>query len=428
MPANKSKNSIYFYKKTDPFAFYANTFETPMAVLISDHLLQANNLEVFFQGLKDLTDPDPTTHKRKLSNDGKSHIKQNKTGRTNGLAMVTPNNGVQVTGKNGITVDILNNIEIPLYDMPAQPNKRPHVKKVGNKYIPIDNPPYLTIKEVVMKDLLRCKFTQNPALLAMLLRDNCDIIEDTSKTRSRPDSFWGIGKKSGAATKIADAIAKATLGAITIAPRGHGRNALGKLLVELRAEFRNQLSNQGEITIHTNLSDKACDLLNIPRSSTTSVNVIKYDDLTTFEISPDVANFLKKKNPDAKDYQKVKDLNLNRVIANEPQRHAANLMIAAILSQYKLDNESEKKPKFKLFDTTSSQSRQLVNTLKSNKVDIKSKLEAIDNFMCHAGNKNRTLYNTIINTVLPHHPEGAQQLRRLNLYFENKSFAIKKTR
>jgi ribA/ribD-fused uncharacterized protein len=68
------------------------------------------------------------------------------------------------------------------------------------------------VKDDVMREALRAKFTQHENLRSLLLgTGNAEIIEHTSN-----DAYWGDG---------AD---------------GSGKNMLGKLLMELRAELRNE--------------------------------------------------------------------------------------------------------------------------------------------------------------------------------------------
>ena len=68
------------------------------------------------------------------------------------------------------------------------------------------------VKEQVMKNGLRLKFTQHPKLLELLLSTgNRKIVEHTDQ-----DSYWGDGGD------------------------GSGKNRLGVLLMELREELRSQ--------------------------------------------------------------------------------------------------------------------------------------------------------------------------------------------
>src|SRR5439155_551616 len=61
-----------------------------------------------------------------------------------------------------------------------------------------------------MRAAVRAKFEQNPALAAQLLATGEAVLVEESST----DAFWGVGKK------------------------GTGKNMLGKLLMEVRAQLR----------------------------------------------------------------------------------------------------------------------------------------------------------------------------------------------
>jgi N-glycosidase YbiA len=75
-----------------------------------------------------------------------------------------------------------------------------------------------TVKDDVMRQALRAKFTQHPDIKTVLLETGDeDIVENTTK-----DHYWGIGSS------------------------GTGLNMLGKLLVELRTELRFELEAEKE--------------------------------------------------------------------------------------------------------------------------------------------------------------------------------------
>lgn len=68
-----------------------------------------------------------------------------------------------------------------------------------------------TVKDAIMLDALRAKFTQHPALRSLLLKTgDAELIEHTKN-----DSYWADGGD------------------------GSGRNRLGQLLMELRESLRN---------------------------------------------------------------------------------------------------------------------------------------------------------------------------------------------
>lgn len=67
-----------------------------------------------------------------------------------------------------------------------------------------------SVKDDIMREVLRSKFTQHPGLRSLLLHtDNAEIIEHTKN-----DGYWGDGGD------------------------GIGKNRLGQLLMELRAQLR----------------------------------------------------------------------------------------------------------------------------------------------------------------------------------------------
>jgi ribA/ribD-fused uncharacterized protein len=68
------------------------------------------------------------------------------------------------------------------------------------------------VKDDVMMDAIRAKFTQNPKCKEVLLSTGDARIFENSKV----DYYWGVGKS------------------------GTGKNMLGKLLMKLREEFREQ--------------------------------------------------------------------------------------------------------------------------------------------------------------------------------------------
>lgn len=77
-------------------------------------------------------------------------------------------------------------------------------------------PGWDNIRVRVMRDILRCKFEQNPHLKEKLLNTFPDYLEETN---SWNDTFWGVCN-------------------------GVGENNLGNLLMELRAEW---LENDGHL-------------------------------------------------------------------------------------------------------------------------------------------------------------------------------------
>jgi len=72
-----------------------------------------------------------------------------------------------------------------------------------------------TVKDDIMRDALRAKFAQHPALTSLFLKTgDAELVEHTTN-----DRYWANGGD------------------------GTGKNRLGKLLMELRAELRAQLTD-----------------------------------------------------------------------------------------------------------------------------------------------------------------------------------------
>lgn len=74
-------------------------------------------------------------------------------------------------------------------------------------------PDWEEVKYEIMKDIVRAKFTQNPALKQKLLETNDAHIEEGNNHRDR---IWGVCPPGS----------------------GQGLNYLGKILMELRAEWQ----------------------------------------------------------------------------------------------------------------------------------------------------------------------------------------------
>ncbi len=78
-------------------------------------------------------------------------------------------------------------------------------------------PDWETVKEDIMREVLRAKFTQHPPLRSLLLSTgDAELIEHTTN-----DTYWADGGD------------------------GTGKNRLGRLLMELRAELRGQNMDSG---------------------------------------------------------------------------------------------------------------------------------------------------------------------------------------
>lgn len=83
-----------------------------------------------------------------------------------------------------------------------------------------------SLKEEVMYQTLLCKYTQNPQVLNALLATRDEPIIENTAAASYEDSFWGNGKNIPGVN-------------------GTGRNALGRLLMALREQLRDELKNGG---------------------------------------------------------------------------------------------------------------------------------------------------------------------------------------
>jgi ribA/ribD-fused uncharacterized protein len=71
------------------------------------------------------------------------------------------------------------------------------------------------VKDDIMREALQAKFSQHPALRSLLLKtDDAELVEHTTN-----DQYWGDGGD------------------------GTGKNRLGQLLMELRAELRSQFTD-----------------------------------------------------------------------------------------------------------------------------------------------------------------------------------------
>lgn len=109
------------------------------------------------------------------------------------------------------------------------------------------NPPKTTknhpepydFKEMVMRDIILMKVTQNPQILKALLdTGNLPIVENTS-IATYDDSYWGNGKN------------------------GRGRNALGKILMDVRDELREELGQYHNISVNFGFSTEVAAMLGI---------------------------------------------------------------------------------------------------------------------------------------------------------------------
>ena len=94
-------------------------------------------------------------------------------------------------------------------------------KSFGKKVEKFDAEMWNESKEDVMRQVLRAKFSQNPPIRKLLLDTGDKLIANADPR----DSYWGIGTSSG--TSVAKNPSK-----------WKGQNKLGKLLAELRDEFR----------------------------------------------------------------------------------------------------------------------------------------------------------------------------------------------
>jgi ribA/ribD-fused uncharacterized protein len=85
-------------------------------------------------------------------------------------------------------------------------------------------PDWETVKEDIMREALRAKFSQNPGLASLLLNTgDAELVEHTTN-----DKYWGDGGD------------------------GRGKNRLGQLIMELRAELVNSPAPIVNLVNHVN--------------------------------------------------------------------------------------------------------------------------------------------------------------------------------
>ncbi len=83
-------------------------------------------------------------------------------------------------------------------------------KNIGNeRTVPI-RPDWEAVKDDVMREAVRAKFSQHPDIRAVLLGTGQEVLIEAA----RNDSYWGSG------------------------PDGKGKNRLGQILMEIRDELR----------------------------------------------------------------------------------------------------------------------------------------------------------------------------------------------
>ena len=93
-------------------------------------------------------------------------------------------------------------------------------KELGRQVKPFDSQAWSAVKYDVVKTANRAKYEQNPDLMAKLIETGDAILAEASPK----DTIWGIGLDAAAAAE-------------TSPSEWPGQNLLGKILMELRAEF-----------------------------------------------------------------------------------------------------------------------------------------------------------------------------------------------
>ncbi len=96
-----------------------------------------------------------------------------------------------------------------------------------------------SVKEESMRQILLCKFSQNPPLLGMLLGTGDALLVENAGAK---DPFWGNG---------AD---------------GKGRNALGKVLMAVRDDFQNETRANGHVAVRNSFTPELCGILGLAQT------------------------------------------------------------------------------------------------------------------------------------------------------------------
>lgn len=94
-------------------------------------------------------------------------------------------------------------------------------KRLGKQITPFDPSAWDAVKYEIVKEGNRAKYEQNPDLMEKLLATGNSIMAEASPL----DKIWGIG-------------IDAKIAACTDPEKWPGQNLLGKILMELREEFR----------------------------------------------------------------------------------------------------------------------------------------------------------------------------------------------
>ena len=105
-------------------------------------------------------------------------------------------------------------------------SKQWECKDLGKQVTPFDKDRWLAVRYEVVKAGNRAKFTQNPDLMEKLLATGDRILAEASPK----DKIWGIGLTAEEAAMMEPA-------------DWPGENLLGRVLMDLRAEFRAEREN-----------------------------------------------------------------------------------------------------------------------------------------------------------------------------------------
>ena len=110
-----------------------------------------------------------------------------------------------------------------IYDRIMHAHSPMGCKRLGAKVTPFDRYQWSKVSFDVVKKGNKAKFEQHPELIKALLATGDSIMAEASPK----DAIWGIGIDAAAAAR-------------TPMAQWPGRNQLGKVLMELRDEFRNK--------------------------------------------------------------------------------------------------------------------------------------------------------------------------------------------
>lgn len=195
----QDKSDLFFYKTGDSYDIFSNVTDVGFTITLNGKTYHPRSSEAVFQGCKGLT-TDTKNAEALINNQD------------------TPGFWLNQQGKELKAQEENDDL---LYD----------------NLIPDQEDYY--IKEWVMYEILQIKFSQNKELLKALLETgDRNIIENTFKQKKYNDKFWGDGWDQ------------------------NGRNALGKILMQLRKQFQRELDkNKNGIRVRSGFSNELAKTL-----------------------------------------------------------------------------------------------------------------------------------------------------------------------